>query len=135
MIPLRGFLPVLLLAAAGGCIVGPPSRRPSSACVIVNAEERAAQHPDTLEIPPREIRQGRRVGDTVKVILEVPAGAPARSHSAERPWFIIKEVREGPRYVGALANELVVFTELKMDDLVEFGPENIIAIWEEATKK
>jgi hypothetical protein len=127
---LRATWVVLLLAAVSGC----DSKQQTSVVrtspyVLVDGEKRAAESPATFEIPPREKRIACKAGDLVKVILEVPPGAPPRSHSGERPWVILKEVRPGPRYLGALDNDPAVFKELKVGDPIEFGPEHIIQIW------
>ena len=84
--------------------------------------------------PPRPQRIACKVGALVKVILELPPGAPPRKSSGERPWLIITEVKPGPRYLGKLDNDLVVFTELGSDDRIDFGPEHIIQIQEETPK-
>ena len=121
---------VLLFAAVPGCdSKPPPSAARTPPYVLVDGEKRAADHPATFEIPPREKRVACKVGDLVKVIPEVPPDAPPRSHSGERPRILLKEVLPGPRYLGALDNDPAVFKELKVGDPIEFGPEHIIQIW------
>jgi len=121
---------LLILGLLAGC-----DSKPAPLYVIADAEKRAAEHPATFEIPPREARQACKFGDIVKIILELPPGAPPRSAgTGERPWFKVRQVKPGPRYVGALDNVPAVFTELMLGDLIEFGPENIIQIWEDPKK-
>jgi hypothetical protein len=128
--------PALFILAGTGCDrqkASNPVRLPLY--VLVDAEQRAAENPQTFEIPSRQKRQACKPGDRVKIILEVPPGAPKRGHGGERPWLIIQEVRQGPRYLGKLDNDLVVFTELKNDEPIEFGPEHIIQLWEDRVGK
>lgn len=132
----RRFVLPLVLMTGFGCDPGQPSSSKSSSIyVLVDAEKRAAEFPTTFEIPDRGRRQARKPGNLVKLILEVPAGAPKRKQGGERPWVIIQEVMPGPRYKGKLDNDLLVFTELKSDELIEFGPEHIIQLWEDMEKK
>jgi hypothetical protein len=127
------FLALCVLSGCGRSAAAPARTTPGY--VLVDAEERAVRNPATFELPSREKRRSRKAGDLVKVILGLPPGAPPREASGERPWFKVKEVKPGPRYVAALDNDTVVFIELKLGDLVEFGPEHIIQIWEEKEGK
>ena len=45
----------------------------------------------------------------------------------ERMWVKVTERRDG-RYVGTLANDPFVLTELQHGDTIDFGPEHVIAI-------
>jgi len=125
-----------LVALAGGCDSHPrdgSTRAP--VFVVINAERRAGEYPQTFEIPALERRRSCKAGDLAKVILEAPPGAPRRRPGGERPWLLIREVRPGPRYLGNLDNDLVVFPELKKDEPIEFGPEHIIQLWEDPKGK
>jgi hypothetical protein len=124
---------LLAFAALAGCV--PPPSRPAPyagpAYQLVDVEKLATQSPGAFELPPLELRRACRAGQKVKIILEVPPGAPSRGYTGERPWMLLKEVRPGPRYVGQFNNELVVFSDLDPELPVEFGPEHIVEIWKE----
>ena len=118
----------LILAAPLGCgpaYAGPPY-------VLIDAETRAAENPSTFEIPTRFARTSRKVGELVKVGIELPPGAPPRAKgNGERMWYTIVRVDPGPRYEGTLDNDQVVFTELKPGFRLSFGTEHILSILEE----
>ena len=126
---MRRFLPVLLLLSAA-CVPAPAKRPPlmGSAYQLVDVEKLAAASPGAFELPAPERRRSCKVGDQAKIIMEVTPGAPPREYTGERPWLNIIEVREGPRYLGRLANELVVFTEIDANAPIDFGPEHIIEL-------
>ena len=120
-----------LLLAGLGLLAACGSEKSGPVYVLADGEKRAAENPSTFEIPPREKRHACKAGDLVKIILELPPGAPPREKTGERPWMHIQEVRPGPRYVALFDNDLVVFTELDPKAPIEFGPEHIIQIWED----
>jgi len=126
---MRRFLPFLLIFPAA-CMPAPQQRPPlmGSAYQLVDVDKLAAASPGVFELPPAERRRALKVGDQAKIVLEVTPGSPPREYTGERPWLDIIEVREGPRYLGRLANELVVFTEIDAKVPIDFGPEHIVEV-------
>lgn len=49
---------------------------------------------------------------------------------AERMWVVVQQVAAG-RYVGSLDNEPYVITTIAAGDLIEFGPEHVIQVWDD----
>ena len=122
--------PTLVLIFLAACVPPPQQRQPfmGSAYQLVDVDKLAAATPGVFELPPLERRRACKVGDQAKIILEVTPGAPPREYTGERPWLNIIEVRPGPRYLGRLANELVVFTEIDANVPIDFGPEHIVEL-------
>ena len=122
--------PTLILIFLGACMPAPQQRPPlmGAAYQLVDVDKLAAATPGVFELPPTERRRALKVGDQAKIILEVTPGSPPREYTGERPWLDIIEVRPGPRYLGRLANELVVFTEIDANVPIDFGPEHIVEV-------
>lgn len=97
---------------------------------LANGEELHAEHPHTFEIPTRSRRESLVPGDLAKLVFKVvdPVGDEP---GAERMWVIVQQVMGG-RYVGTLDNDPYAITTIAADDPVEFGPEHVIQIWEDA---
>jgi hypothetical protein len=87
-----------------------------------NAEELNAEHPRSFFIPPRDLRDGLKPGDTVKLIfrLERDDGEVA----VERMWVDVVET--GP-YVGRLVNHPQLEGVIGHGEDVTFGPEHVAA--------
>ena len=95
--------------------------------LIVDAEKRHKENPNTFHIPPRKERKSVKAGDLVKLIFEPLQ--PSQIVSGERNWVIVKK-RKGSRYVGTLDDDfLVLDVNLYKGDEFEFEAKNIIAIW------
>jgi hypothetical protein len=92
---------------------------------LLDAERRHRASPDTFSIPRSDIRRALAPGDRVKLLFGVGRG---EAPSAERMWVEVVEASEG-RYVGRLANEPEVISDLSPGARVPFGPEHVAAIW------
>lgn len=126
---MRRFLPAVLILASA-CVPPPQKRAPlmGPAYQLVDVDKLAAASPGAFELPPAERRRNLKVGDQAKIVLEVTPGSPPREYTGERPWMTVIEVREGPRYLGRFANELVVFSEIDASVPVDFGPEHVVEL-------
>jgi hypothetical protein len=90
--------------------------------MLIDAEIRHQEHPDTFEIPDREVREGLQVGDFAKVIFD----------TGERLWLEVMKVgavgmmKPGfDWYVGAIRNEPVTLAQ-SYGDWVGFHPRHVI---------
>lgn len=96
---------------------------------LINADERAAAHPDTFPLPRLADRESVKIGACVKLIF---LSKHPRTE-AERMWVIVTErSADGVNgYAGTLANDPSTDVGgLKHGDVVVFGPEHIIYIGE-----
>ncbi len=92
--------------------------RPTKVYTLLDAEERAAQAPESFAIPAKQDREQLRVGDDVKLIFS----------PGERMWVTVTRSKEDGHYLGTLANEPVDVAGLEYDDVIAFGPEHVIDI-------
>lgn len=96
---------------------------------LANGEAQRAATPWSFHMPPRWRRQRLRPGRFAKVIFNFPL----RHHESwgevdgERMWVKVTERRSGS-YTGTLASVPEVLTDLSFGDVIEFAPENVIAI-------
>ena len=97
--------------------------------VLVDAEQRRAESPETFEIPPSQRRQNVQPGDFVKLIFEL-VSPDEDQPGAERMWVHVLS-RAGETYSGELENEPAVITSISRGDTVHFGPEHVIAVYDE----
>src|SRR3954451_10716571 len=95
-------------------------RSPDVPWMLDNAEERAAEAPQSFFIPPAELRHELKVGDEVKLIfvLEREDGETA----VERMWV---EVAETSPYIGRLRNTPQLSGVIDLGDRVRFAPEHV----------
>lgn len=84
---------------------------------LINAVERARQHPETFEIPSKSERENLEEGSHVKVIF-MPG---------ERIWIKVLGI-SGNRFRGKVDNIPIVTRGIKRGDIIRFGPEHIIDI-------
>lgn len=82
------------------------------------------EHPTTFEIPTWDERVSQNVGASVKLGF-VP---DEKDLPSERMWVKVAQ-RIGGRYIGTLDNDPVCLGA-NPGDPIEFGPENILSIWE-----
>ena len=112
-----------------------PSDPTSYVWTLVDGEQRAREHPDTFEVPPRDQREQLGLGDFAKAIFVTPS--MLQQNMGERMWLRVlerKQVGKGPiTYRGQLDNSPHLVSGLKAGDDVTFRPENVIAI--ESTKR
>lgn len=92
---------------------------------LINAEERAQLYPESFKIPEARIRNNLHAHDRVRLMFE-----PAEQGPVERLWVRVC----GPtapsatyRYVGQVDNRAENRTLPKLGDMVEFGPEHVMA--------
>ena len=96
---------------------------------LVNALERHKKHPETFEIPSKEELDNLKEGDFVKVIYEFTEEDECIIEG-ERFWVEVDTIK-GEQLKGKVSNDLVgsyKSNNLKCDDRVSFGYENIINI-------
>lgn len=89
-----------------------------------NAELRAAQDPETFEIPPADVRALLRPRDHAKLLFI--AHVPVNGFVAERMWVQITS-RSAGRYTGTVDNR-AAFLAVPFGGLVTFGPEHILDV-------
>jgi uncharacterized protein YegJ (DUF2314 family) len=96
---------------------------------LADGEAQRDLTPATFEMPSVVERRGLRVGQFAKVIFrfEPRAHEGWGEPEGERMWVKVTE-RRGGGYVGTLASNPEVLTELSFGDLIEFAPRNVIAI-------
>jgi hypothetical protein len=98
---------------------------------LVDAETRAACHPDTFGMLARDVRENVSIGACAKLIfLSNDPGT-----EAERMWVIItdKPKKLGPQcdiivYEGTLSNTPTTDVGISYGERVVFGPEHIIDV-------
>jgi hypothetical protein len=94
-------------------------------CHLVDVEQVHRDHPTTFEIVERAAREGMRVGDFVKLIVNHDERRTDRP-AGERMWFEIVR-QEGERYVGKLDN-VPSSLPMRLGAEVAFGPEHILEL-------
>lgn len=86
---------------------------------LIDGVKRHEKHPATFDVPSDEDKAKVRAGDFVKVGFERVEGG-----QGERMWLIVTEPGK-----GTLDNDPVLFAgTLKLGDVIEFKPENILDI-------
>lgn len=93
---------------------------------LASAETRALASA-SFRIPPRDARESLRVGNLAKLIfIDSPDDGVG-----ERMWVEIVIV-EAARYQGLLRNTPVVTMDLDPSGLIDFGPEHVADIYDDA---
>lgn len=92
---------------------------------LVDGVKRATFHPDTFAIPTAIERTGLRVDDFAKVGFEGTA-----TKGGEKFWTQVVEVKDGPRYVVRIDNDLVYTAGhgISYNDLIEVEPRHILSV-------
>ena len=97
--------------------------------LLTSGVELHEKHPDTFWIPDKEEKDSVRPGDCVKLIFSDGPGKPG----GERMWVKVTSIvitSEGTESLkGTLAN-VPFWLSLEVGELIEFGPEHIIAVEE-----
>lgn len=88
--------------------------------LLVDAEQRQAEHPDTFEIPDAELRSILDKGLLAKVILE-------SNGAGERVWLKITRV-DGDTYTGSCMNDPIFTTVVRKGTRIRFGARHIIDV-------
>jgi hypothetical protein len=94
---------------------------------LTDAEQMAAEYPDTFHIPDHTSRHCLRVGDLAKLDF-IADEADRDDFGTERMWVKVTEVRPGPRYIGALSNQPVVCTDIEFGSPITFEPRHVCAM-------
>lgn len=94
--------------------------------LIVDAEERHRNSPDTFQIPSKVARNSLLPGDQVKLAFE-PADTEEAGVGGERLWFEVIDVLDDGAYLGVFRN-FPVFFDVDLEEAIEFTPENILDI-------
>jgi hypothetical protein len=93
-----------------------------------DVEKAAALYPDSFFIPDADERNGRKVGDSVRLHFVLRDSGPDEP-GAERIWVTITQAtgEDGAAitYKGTLETSPVSFKEFKIDDEVSFEPRHI----------
>jgi len=103
---------------------------------LIDGAKRHAKCPDTFEIPDVDERIRCKLGDVVKIGVEFKHDPPV---SGERFWVRIVRILPSRlssppvlEYMGEVDNDLM-FTDahgLRLGDLVTFGPEHVLEVWD-----
>ncbi len=92
---------------------------------LIDGVKRAANHPDTFEVPTLAEKEAVIPGDFVKIGWEDPDVMPGQPNG-ERMW-----VEVTGEYIGILRNNPVVFQDaLTLGQEVKFHSDNILSIKE-----
>jgi hypothetical protein len=91
---------------------------------LLDAEQRAAEHPRSFFVPDRETRTRLGTDELVKLVFEELGG----EGTGERMWVRITDTAPGG-YVGTLENEPVVIDGLWAGARIEFEPRHVIDVW------
>lgn len=99
-----------------------------------NGEESAREHPDTFEMPPRELRENLRRLDLVQLIFDIEGENEAGDVevAGERMWVLVAE-RVGAKYIGVLSSKPALLDPsegfyLRRGCEVYFGPEHVVRV-------
>jgi len=93
-----------------------------------DGEQINSEAPDTFWIPPHSDREALIVGDIAKLIFRIESDDEV---NVERMWVIVKE-RTSKGYIGILDNDPICTKEIASGLEVEFQPEHIIQIYNDA---
>lgn len=107
-----------------------------------DGEHSAREHPDTFDVPPREVRDNLRRLDLVKLIFDIEGQGENDEVEVrgERMWVLVAE-RVPPYYIGILVNEPDLVDPssnfyLRPGCEVLFAPEHVVSVEAvEAVKK
>ncbi|WP_409483439.1 DUF2185 domain-containing protein [Arsenicicoccus dermatophilus] len=98
---------------------------------LVDAEALAEAEPESLSIPARDVREGLWAGDLVKLGFDL-VDPPECGPFGERMWVQVTSADAEGRYVGQLDNTPSALGSLRRGDPVAFGPEHVMAVWDES---
>lgn len=96
---------------------------------LVDGEQRAKEHPDSFEMPPRELRErldARGPDRTLAKLIFEPEG-PCKV-GGERMWVLVGGRGEKQRYTGRLNNNPQFIQGLHSGQRLEFGPEHVVDV-------
>lgn len=96
---------------------------------LLDGEQRHREIPRSFVLPERSERENLPAGTLVELIFEGPDSP--QGAIGERLWAEIVRSEDG-RYVGRLDNDPEIVEGLHYNDEVEFGPEHVISIYDEA---
>lgn len=107
-----------------------------------DGEASAREHPDTFDMPPREVRDNLRRLDLVQLIFDIEGEGEGGEVEVlgERMWALVAE-RIGRYYIGILASEPALVDPasnfyLRRGCEVLFAPEHVVRVEAaEAVKK
>lgn len=107
-----------------------PKAEPTSYLwTLVDGEQRAKEHPDTFEQPPRSEREQLAPGAFAKVILVTPE--MVKQNLGERVWVRVTK-RSGKeadtKYRGELDTTPALISGLHVGSVIDFEPRHIVDI-------
>lgn len=95
---------------------------------LLDGIEQNKLHPKTFEIPTEKTKKEIKPVDFVKLCFEKLQ--KASSFNSERMWVKVISIK-GEKLSGTIANDPVIFEELKYDDKIKFETKHIISILNE----
>lgn len=96
---------------------------PAPETLLVDAEQRAADHPGTFEIPDAETRSILAAGLRAKVIL-----VGRDNNGSDRVWLEITRVSSDGTYTGRCLNTPVFTKTVKVGSIIHFSAKHIVDI-------
>ncbi len=124
----------MLLRVKGHKTVNEPPAAPTieeNGWVLASAEDRAAAHPDTFQLPPRTARESLSPGDGAKLLFDIETRENGRvvDRGVDRMWVVVKAKTEDG-YIGVLDNDPGAAENLTLHekDPVAFRPEHVAEI-------
>lgn len=101
-------------------------------CTLIDAQERNRESPETFELPDQDSIVAVKVGDHVKIGVEIGPDKAADA-SAERFWVRVTGIvttTDMIRYTGTIDNELRLtpFHRLKRHDSISFEARHLLSV-------
>lgn len=93
--------------------------------IYSDAQMMAKLYPDTFEAPSIKELNNLKVGDYVKVCIDIPDRKEDEPES-ERFWCDIKKI-DGDKIIGSVGNDLI-YLKLKYGKEIEFLKRNVYSI-------
>jgi len=102
--------------------------RQNKSWFLENALTTHLHHPDTFQLPDRDVRERLQLDDYVKITFLLPAKDEEGEYfQGERMWVWITEIDE-LGYVGVLDSDPMTKGSIQPGDEVLFGPEHVISV-------
>lgn len=99
--------------------------------VLVSAERRQQDHPDSFRLPNRQERERLAPGDAAKLLFDIETRDCGRvvDRGVDRMWVIVRR-RVGDCYVGVLDSDPGIADDLQLKPGTElvFTPEHVVEI-------
>jgi hypothetical protein len=96
---------------------------PQASAALMNGVLLNKEAPETFKIPSDKERRSAEIGDYVKIGLE------SEAMGGERFWVEITAKRDDGHYIGRIDNDLEDGWGVNCDDLIVFGPDNVLSTY------